>query len=238
MTHGIQQELFDSRAEMTLADLIAFMNAGSPRKVEIKLTRNRVSMLSMNFAVPGTVRIRMHEGYLKAPPAIFKALREYVRTRDRDKWKIAARFVHEIHCDVHARQRPARLATGGRVYDLKELYEEVNHEFFNGRVSCVIGWGRPRRKSRRWRWSKHIRFGSWHGGTRTVRVHPRLDDPRVPREFVRYIVFHEMLHAVVPETVSGCRRRIHSAQFKALEKGFPNFREMQQVATRLVKTLL
>ena len=238
MTQGIQQELFDPRAEMTLADLVAYMNDGSRRKVEIKLTRNRVSMLSMNFAMFGKVRIRMHEGYLKAPPPIFRALRDYVRTRDRDKWKIAARFVHEIQSDVRVRRPPARLATSGKNYDLKELYDEVNREFFSGKVSCRIGWGRQRPALRRRRWSKHIRFGSWHGGTKTVRVHPILDDPRAPREFVRYIVFHEMLHAVVPETVSGSRRRIHSAQFKALEKSFPNFREMQKVATRLVKTLL
>ena len=89
---------------------------------------------------------------------------------------------------------PARpLKTRGEVYDLKVLFDAVNTEFFSGQVRCRIGWGRDRTPGRRSRRSKSIRYGSWSPSTQTIRIHPRLDDARVPAEFMRYIVFHEMM---------------------------------------------
>jgi hypothetical protein len=61
-----------------------------------------------------------------------------------------------------------------------------------------------------------------------------LDQDFVPRFFVRYIVFHEMLHAFVgiSRTPTG-RRQVHSGTFKRLEKSYPEYEKA--VAWQAVK---
>ena len=70
-----------------------------------------------------------------------------------------------------------------------------------------------------------------------MRVHPLLDDDRVPRFFVEYIVFHELLHAVVPAEKSGGRRYDHSVTYRKLERSFPRYDEARALVPRLLKTL-
>src|SRR5690606_9202221 len=104
--------------------------------------------------------------------------------------------------------------------DLQQLYDEVNRTEFEGAVDCGITWGRlPTRRRRR-----SIRFGSYSPKEHLIRIHPYLDQAFVPAFFVRYIVFHEMLHAVmgIEELPSG-RRAIHPPAFKRREEQYPDF---------------
>jgi hypothetical protein len=57
-----------------------------------------------------------------------------------------------------------------------------------------------------------------------IRIHPALDDPRVPRHFVELVVFHEMLHQAIPP-VNGRdgRRIVHGRDFRARERLFPGY---------------
>jgi predicted metal-dependent hydrolase len=55
----------------------------------------------------------------------------------------------------------------------------------------------------------------------------------VPRYAVEYIVFHEMLHLKHPVKLHGSRRCVHSREFLAEEKSFP---ELEQ-ARRFLKIL-
>ena len=62
-----------------------------------------------------------------------------------------------------------------------------------------------------------------------IRIHPLLDQPFVPRWFLEYVLYHEMLHSVVPdETNSAGRRRIHTAEFYRRERAFPRYRRARQ----------
>jgi predicted metal-dependent hydrolase len=47
------------------------------------------------------------------------------------------------------------------------------------------------------------------------------DHPSVPAYAVEYIVYHEMLHLKHPVRLRGSRRCVHSAEFQAEEKLFP-----------------
>lgn len=219
--------------------LCAFLNENAPRPVEVTFTRNRVTMISVDLGQPGAVRLRLHEQFAAAPEAIRKALRLYLRTHRRSAWRIVSAYARDIEPgeDSGAR-RPSRLRTDGAVYDLKALYEDVNETFFQGRVRCRIGWGRrPARRRKRAR-SKSIRYGSWSPSTRTIRIHPALDDVQVPREFVRYIVFHEMLHAVVPDERTASRSYNHSTAFRRLERMYPDWTRMHRLADELLDVLV
>jgi hypothetical protein len=50
-----------------------------------------------------------------------------------------------------------------------------------------------------------------------------LDSRRVPAFYVEFIVYHEMLHAVVESTVKNGRRRIHAREFQEREKLFEHY---------------
>ena len=60
----------------------------------------------------------------------------------------------------------------------------------------------------------------------------------VPAEFVRYIVFHEMLHTVVPTDVHKGRRRDHPPAFNALERQFPEIDRLHTLARELLDVLV
>ena len=225
---------FDEQLPLPRQEFVAYLNEGAKAPVFVKFTRNRVTMISVVFAPDGSVKLRVHEAFRGAGPEVMKALRAYLRTRRRKPWRVVTGFINTIDATATTARRLTPLRTAGEVHDLEEIQRDVNETFFNGRVKCLVGWGRAGR-GRRGRKPRSIRYGSWDVTTRTARINPRLDDRRVPREFVRYIVFHEMLHAVVPATVRNGRRRTHTAQFRALEKGFPELDRMTKLCDRLWK---
>jgi hypothetical protein len=57
-----------------------------------------------------------------------------------------------------------------------------------------------------------------------VRIHPVLDQPAVPVWFVRYVLFHELLHAVLPPRRGrGSRWIHHGAEFRRRERDYADY---------------
>jgi hypothetical protein len=61
-----------------------------------------------------------------------------------------------------------------------------------------------------------------------IRIHPALDKPDVPRFFVAFIVFHEMLHQLFPSERDAGRHVHHPRAFRAREKTFAQFTAAMQ----------
>ena len=70
---------------------------------------------------------------------------------------------------------------------------------------------------------RSIKLGSYCSRERLIRVHPVLDAGFVPRFFVEYIVYHELLHHMLPPIVRGGRRQLHDRRFKEHERAFPGY---------------
>jgi len=67
-------------------------------------------------------------------------------------------------------------------------------------------------------------MGVYFHDQKVIRIHPALDDARVPRYFVEMVVFHEMLHQIHPPAVDAVGRRIvHGPDFRAAERRFPGY---------------
>ena len=102
---------------------------------------------------------------------------------------------------------------------MQPFYDELNAHEFKGRVSVPITWGKmPSSRRRR----RSIRFGSYSSEDKLIRVHPALDQAFVPAFFVRYIVFHEMLHAYFDATDTD-GKRAHSAEFRKRERAYSDY---------------
>lgn len=236
-----QQDLFDAVISRTAEDVKRLLSAGRRgMDIELTLTRNRVRMISVHFDKPGSARIRMHEAFLTAPDEVLMALRRYIRTHKREAWKVVAKYAQGIDAGESPVTRRRRVMRHrGQHFDLKGIAREINATFFESAVRYQIGWGRGRARNHRpGRRSRSMRMGSWNPATREVWIHPLLDDPRVPQEFMRYLVYHELLHAVVPSVERSNGRRDHPAEFRLRERRFPDVRRMHRLASELAEELL
>ena len=232
---AIQPELFSHGPSRTRHELEELFNRRRRVRVRITLTRNRVSMLSVEFKSIALIRVRMHERFLDAPPDVIEALDLYLRKRDRAAWRVVVRHAQTIVPAAPAARR-TRLRKKGRHYDLGVLYDEVNGEYFSDSLRCRIGWGsRPRAMGRGRR--RSIRYGSFRDEDQSIRIHPSLDDACVPPEFIRYIVYHEMLHAVVPSEERNGRHLHHPPAFRRLEARYPDIARMRRLCKELIPVL-
>lgn len=105
-------------------------------------------------------------------------------------------------------------------YSLKQIYEELNQEYFENKLTTSIIWfGDKNHKSRR----RKI-LGSYDAARNRIKVNRILDDLDVPYFFISYIIFHEMLHSVYPPK-RGKRGRwqIHHKEFKQNERRFSEY---------------
>ncbi|SPN73693.1 hypothetical protein C10C_0532 [Chlamydia serpentis] len=106
----------------------------------------------------------------------------------------------------------------GKFYDLQEIYKGLNVRLFRDALRLEIGWfGRKENRI-----GQSIVLGSFHEHEQLIRIHRSLDREEIPRFFMEYLVYHEMVHSVVPKeyTLSG-RLIFHGKKFKEYEKRFP-----------------
>ena len=190
--------------------------------IHLTITNNRHTMVSVRQTADGGASVRAHHMFLDAPEQVLAALAHMVRhPRSKKRGHVIDEYIRERqHLIAPKRPRTIYVSTRGRHHDLRALYDEVNREHFGGSIAAHITWGRMPRGGRR----RSIRFGSYSVRQHLIRIHPLLDQAFVPRYFVRYIVFHEMLHAHlgVSENESG-RRSIHPPEFKQAEQAYPDF---------------
>ena len=115
-------------------------------------------------------------------------------------------------------QQQLGLDTEGRYFDLRGLFNKLNARHFGNRLrGYKVVWGRKRRE----RPKEYFIFGTIQEEDRVIRINPWLDQRFVPLWFLEYILYHEMLHAVVPDKVRGDGRRcVHTDEFNRREREF------------------
>jgi predicted metal-dependent hydrolase len=192
-------------------------------RLRLVVTDNTSTLMSLKEDGNGRADLRLHHMFLSASPDVVRALASWLKQPRRGRsGAVIDRFIREHgHLVREGPQRRTRVRTRGRRFDLRALFDEVNREQFTGAVSAKISWGkRPGGRRRR-----SIRFGSYCADENLIRIHPVLDQDFVPEYFIRYIVFHEMLHAHlgITEAPSG-RQRSHTPEFRRRERAYPDYR--------------
>lgn len=165
--------------------------------VQLAVTDNLRRMVS-HTRVRGTRRVRVHMMFLGAPEPVVQALIEYVVRGDRRASVVLGEYIDANSHRIRA-SRPVSgpIRTRGHTHDLAEVFASVNAQYFGGAIEDVlVTWGRRTRPRSRTRGT--IKLGSYSAAERLIRVHPALDREWVPRYFLAYIVFHELLHHVIP----------------------------------------
>jgi len=189
--------------------------------VDLTLTDNSSTMMYVRSLGGNRRMLRLHYMFLTAPPTVLRALAEWVRSPRRKRSDGAIeQFVAVNGHMIRSKTRTRQVQTTGKHHDLRAIADEVNREFFDGGIDATITWGRQPARGRR----RSIRFGSYTASDHVVRIHPALDQDFVPGYFVRYIIFHEMLHAHLgaPKRPSG-RRAVHGRAFLERERAYPDY---------------
>jgi predicted metal-dependent hydrolase len=115
--------------------------------------------------------------------------------------------------------------TRGKIYNLDAIFEDLNGRFFYGLLARPqIAWSRDHSRTR---------LGHYDPARNTIVLSRVLDDRRVPRYAVEYILYHEMLHLRHPVRLRGSRRSVHSDEFQAEEKRFPELDRARQFLREL-----
>lgn len=98
------------------------------------------------------------------------------------------------------------------VYDLSELVQEVTNEMFGGKYDGIssINWtDKPESKY----------FGAFYFTDNHIVINCILNSRDVPREAVKYVIYHEMLHLNYP---------YHTKEFREQEHKYPKYYKWDQ----------
>ncbi len=213
------------------------LEAAEGGPVQLAVTDNLRRMVSF-VRERGALRVRVHMMFLGAPEHVVDALVRYLAYDDPEGSQELDAFIEQNFFRIRA-ARPVRgpLCTKGRVHDLASLQREVAARYFGHAVEDVqVSWARrtaPRSQSR-----KAIKLGTYSAAERLVRIHPALDRKWVPRYFVAYILYHELLHHVVPWAESKGRLHFHSPEFERRERQYHDYaRSLAWEARNLARLL-
>lgn len=208
-------------------------------QVSVTLTDNRYTMISVR-RLPRARRyeVRLHHMFADADPVITRALARYVADNDAEASRVLGDFIDQNAGYVRgrARRQPTQLIlTAGEHHDLRSIFDELNERYFGSKIDAAITWGQRTGQPRR---RNSIKMGSYAVEDRLIRIHRSLDRSFVPRFFVAWIVFHEMLHQVHDIRVKNGRREFHSKEFLADEAMFEHYDEARAWERRHLDALL
>jgi hypothetical protein len=185
----------------------------------------------------GKLLVRLSDLLEGAPNTVLRAIahillaKMYRRPIDRGQAARYRKYVgsHDITRKAHLvrqmRGRKRLLPARGHFYDLDAVFEDLNARFFHGLMA------RPRMS---WSPSKTRRIlGHYDPAHNAIIISRIFDHPAVPRYVLEYIVYHEMLHLKHPVRLRGSRRCVHSAEFQAEEKLFPQAGQANAFLKRL-----
>jgi hypothetical protein len=134
-------------------------------------------------------------------------------------------MTQRTHLVRQMRGRKRLNSPNGHVWNLEQIFDELNQRFFHGLMGRPqMSWSSER--------SRHL-LGHYDPAHNTIIISRIFDDPRLPKFLVEYIVYHEMLHLKHPVKLRGSRRCVHPPAFQEEEKLFPQMDEVKQWLKRL-----
>jgi len=156
----------------------------------------------------------------KIPPQAVQIYREFVKTQEIQA--IAA-------ANKRAKGRKVITSSTGEIYDLEKIFHKLNLVYFKSSVS---------KPTLTWSARKTYRILGHHDAAHeTIVISKSLDNKKVPKYVVEFVVFHEMLHIFHPTTHRNGRRYNHTAQFRRDEKNFAYFEEAESWIEQNAKAL-
>lgn len=209
-----QLSLFNTH---TPESLTAFLRSVIGCDLHLTLTENTASMLSARKNGTG-YRVRMHRMFLHADEEVLLQSALFISGRI-SRAPLLRSFINSSSRFIQKKPRKRRITTQGKAYCLQAIFDLLNAEYFSSALRSGITWGRQTNR----RYRRQITLGSYNLHADTITVNRRLDSLSVPKYFVEFIVYHEMLHALLGVDEKNGRNVIHSKEFRCMEKKFEHY---------------
>lgn len=159
--------------------------------------------------------------FLNAGDEIIREITDFIKTR-KGRTPLTRKFIGEnqpsLRTIKHISRQPDITALG-RFHDLKKIFDDLNNEYFEERITSSINWGKQSSR----RLVRKRLLGSYCGHTNTIRINPVLDRKKTPLYFIKYVVYHEMLHSTVRAVRKNGRRLVHNSEFRKRERLFKEY---------------
>lgn len=112
----------------------------------------------------------------------------------------------------------------GVTWDLQELFDGLNQEYFGGTLQAVVRWS-PQVGGL----STHRKIQNAHGSHHVLTISKGYDGDAVPRYAVEGVLYHEMCHiAFPPKPGQGSRRHVHHKEFREAERRYRDFQAWRE----------
>jgi len=196
-----------------------YFEKATGRPVALTITDNTTSLLSLRTKGKSLV-IRLHWMFLDADPDVIREIASFIKN-GKNKTPLIRKYIGKN--DSYLKNKFPKIPlirTQGRHHNLQELFASVNNEYFNGAITALITWGK---KNPKWSVRKRM-LGSFCRNTNTIRINPVLDRKTIPQYVINFVIYHEMLHSIVPVEMKNGRRWVHTAEFKRHEQLFKDYK--------------
>jgi len=177
----------------------------------------------------GIIQIKIAESFRSVPQDILEILgliliSKLFRYQINRKLRAAYReYVNHHILPQHReyeRKPSRRYNANGQYYNLEEIFDGLNKRYFNIQLNKpLLGWSLNK---------SYSRLGFYSPLKKLLVISRIFDAKKVPLQVVEYLVYHEMLHIYIPPITVNGRRRLHTPEFRRLEKSFPNYEKMQK----------
>lgn len=220
--------------EIRIFYIEAFRALDTKRQVTPEIIVSFYAYVGINHTIrirDGRIIVRIGELCRDMPPNVHKALAyilvsKLLRRRvPKEANRVYLAYSRSDSLTERAREnkrakgKKVLSGTRGAVYDLEEIFEKVNLEYFGNTIPP---------QTLTWSARKTVRILGHHDPAHsTIVISRTLDSKKAPEFIVEYVMFHEMLHVLYPSKSNGTRRVAHSREFRAHEREFARYHEAE-----------
>lgn len=162
----------------------------------------------------------LHWSHLKRPH--FRKNRSSYYRQKKDLELIVWDYLKGCTNVSHTRSITARklsnLTTKGLNFDLKEIFDNINNDFFDNELKSYVRWGKSGTKTSYQTW-----YNKESGNKISmITIASLYNHPDIPEFAIKSVMFHEMLHIAVPPYTKNGRRVVHGKEFNEAQKRNPD----------------
>jgi hypothetical protein len=146
----------------------------------------------------------------------------------REKRKALERIINDhvlSNCIIPSRKsrlnpESIKNSTAGSVFDLREIFDNVNRKYFSGEINSLVRWGTPFSMTS----YQTTRITRDNLRVNLITIAGVYDHPDVPLFAIESVMFHVLLHIKIPPFKCNGRNIIHGPEFKKAERNFEYYR--------------
>lgn len=230
----IKQQIFRLFMESDFKDLIKKhkvhnlsiqFNTRLKKTWQVKIKPNNQRFLvvpALLQSAPKSVKIALIKWALFVLPHRSKMNHQYYqrkRALEEIIWKHLSKQHIVKYTLLPGQSRNVFYNTQGVRYNLREVFDYLNTTYFGGKVQSHLRWGR---------YGSKISYQSSitdNNGKQVnlITIGGVYNHDDVPRYAIESILYHEMLHIVIPPVRKNGRNVIHGQAFKKAEQAFPYY---------------